>query len=68
MVSFLSCFDESYEDSETFVDNVCFENAIFSNCTAFLQCHHGFSIARHTNEEIYAEELMLYHGFGLFLK
>ena len=28
MVSFLSCFDESYEDSEAFVDNVCFERSI----------------------------------------
>ena len=45
-----------------------YKNVDFSTRTGFPQCHHGFSIARHTSEQIYAWGQMLYLGFGLFLK
>jgi len=36
----------------------------FSTRTGFLQCHHGFSLSRHTNEQIYVWGQMLYFRFG----
>ena len=45
-----------------------YKNVDFSTRTSFRQCHHGFSIARHTSEKIYAWGQMLYLGFWLFLK
>jgi len=37
---------------------------VFSTRIGFLQCHHGFSLSRHTNEQIYIWGQMLYFRFG----
>jgi len=41
-------------DNCIFLVGYVYKNMDFSTHTGFLQCHHGFSIARNTIEQIYA--------------
>lgn len=57
--SLWSCFNDLYEDSESFMKimfsvEYVYGNVNFSTRTNFLQCHHEFPIARRISEQIYA--------------
>ena len=59
IITFFSCFNDLNEYTEPYMKIACFgwgkftKNMDFSTRTGFMQCHHRFSLSRHTNEQIY---------------